>query len=150
MILGNRILEVEMADSHQIFITSFDMDRLKNILASPAMQSGPNKEHLAALQQELGRANIVEPKDIPADVVTMNSKFRMRDMESGEVVEYTLVFPHEADIKQNKLSVLAPIGMGLLGYKAGDVFEWIVPSGKRVLKVEEVLYQPEASGNYSR
>jgi len=139
-----------MADSHQIFITSFDMDRLKNILASPAMQSGPNKEHLAALQQELGRANIVEPKDIPADVVTMNSKFRMRDMESGEVVEYTLVFPHEADIKQNKLSVLAPIGMGLLGYKAGDVFEWIVPSGKRVLKVEEVLYQPEASGNYSR
>ena len=139
-----------MADSHQIFITSFDMDRLKNILASPAMQSGPNKEHLAALQQELGRANIVEPKDIPADVVTMNSKFRMRDMESGEVVEYTLVFPHEADIKQNKLSVLAPIGMGLLGYKAGDVFEWIVPSGKRVLKVEEVLYQPEASGNYNR
>ena len=138
-----------MADSHQIFITSFDMDRLKNILASPAMQSGPNKEHLAALQQELGRANIVEPKDIPADVVTMNSKFRMRDMESGEVVEYTLVFPHEADIKQNKLSVLAPIGMGLLGYKAGDVFEWIVPSGKRVLKVEEVLYQPEASGNYN-
>ncbi len=139
-----------MADSHQIFITSFDMDRLKNILASPAMQSGPNKEHLAALQQELGRANIVEPKDIPADVVTMNSKFRMRDMESGEVVEYTLVFPHEADIKQNKLSVLAPIGMGLLGYKAGDVFEWIVPNGKRVLKVEEVLYQPEASGNYNR
>lgn len=139
-----------MADSHQIYITSYDMDRLKNILASPAMQSGPNKEHLVALQQELDRANIVEPKDIPADVVTMNSKFRMRDMESGEVVEYTLVFPHEADIKQNNLSVLAPIGMGLLGYKAGNVFEWIVPSGKRVLKVEEVLYQPEASGNYSR
>lgn len=139
-----------MADSHQIYITSFDMDRLKNILASPAMQSGPNKEHLVALQQELDRANIVEPKDIPGDVVTMNSKFRMRDMESGEVVEYTLVFPHEADIKQNKLSVLAPIGMGLLGYKAGDVFEWTVPSGKRVLKVEEILYQPEASGNYNR
>lgn len=139
-----------MADSHQIYITSYDMDRLKNILASPAMQSGPNKEHLVALQQELNRANIVEPKDIPADVVTMNSKFRMRDMESGEVVEYTLVFPHEADIKQNKLSVLAPIGMGLLGYKAGDVFEWAVPSGKRVLKVEEILYQPEASGNYNR
>jgi len=139
-----------MADSHQIYITSFDMERLKNILASPAMQSGPNKEHLVALQQELNRANLVDPKDIPADVVTMNSKFRMRDMESGEVVEYTLVFPHEADIKQNKLSVLAPIGMGLLGYKAGDVFEWTVPSGKRVLKVEEVLYQPEASGNYNR
>jgi len=138
-----------MADSHQIYITSFDRDRLQNILASPSIQSGPDREHLAELQKELVRATIVEPKDIPADVVTMNSKFRVRDMQTDDVVEYTLVFPHEADITQNKLSVLAPIGIGLLGYKAGDVFEWAVPNGKRVLKVEEILYQPEASGNYN-
>jgi regulator of nucleoside diphosphate kinase len=138
-----------MSERHTIFITSLDKERLQNILMSPAAQSGPNREHLAELQKELGRAVIVEPKDIPPDIVTMNSRFRMRDMQSGEVVEYTLVYPHEADITQNKLSVLAPIGMGLLGYRAGDVFEWTVPGGKRVLKVEEILYQPEASGDYN-
>ncbi|HPW17791.1 MAG TPA: nucleoside diphosphate kinase regulator [Candidatus Aminicenantes bacterium] len=139
-----------MDSTHKIYITSFDKERLDKILMSPAIQTGPNREHLAALQKELERAVIVDPKDIPADIVTMNSKFRMRDMQTGEVTEYTLVFPHEADITQNRLSVLAPIGMGLLGYKAGDVFEWAVPSGKRVLKVEEILYQPEASGKDRR
>ena len=137
-----------MDERHRIYITSVDNSRLQSILMSPTIQSGPNREHLAELQKELERAVIVDPKDIPADVVTMNSRFRVRDMVSGEVNEYTLVFPHEADISQNKLSVLAPIGMGLLGYGAGDVFEWVVPSGKRVLKVEEILYQPEAAGDY--
>jgi regulator of nucleoside diphosphate kinase len=140
--------EGEMDERHRIHITSVDQSRLQNILMSPTIQSGLNREHLTELQKELGRAVIVDPKDIPADVVTMNSRFRVRDMKSDEVNEYTLVFPHEADITQNKLSVLAPIGMGLLGYRAGDIFEWVVPDGKRVLKVEEVLYQPEAAGDY--
>ncbi len=135
-----------MTADHRIYITSVDRDKLTNILMSPTIQAGPNKEHLAELQKELERAVIVEPREIPADVVTMNTRFRMRDMKTNEVSEYTLVFPHEADIDQKKLSVLAPLGMGLLGYRAGDVFEWAVPSGKRVIKVEAVLYQPEASG----
>jgi len=139
-----------MRKPHKIYITSADQERLKTILMSPSIQAGPNKEHLAGLQSELARAVIVDAKDIPPDIVTMNSRFRVRDMETAEVLEYTLVYPHEADITQNKLSVLAPIGMGLLGYRAGDVFEWTVPSGKRVLKVEEVLYQPEASGDFNR
>ncbi len=138
-----------MDESHKIYITSADRERLKTILMSPSIQTGPNREHLAGLQSELDRAIIVDAKDIPPDVVIMNSRFKVRDMDTGEVFEYTLVFPHEADITQNKLSVLAPIGMGLLGYKAGDVFEWTVPSGKRVLKVEEVLFQPEVSGDSS-
>lgn len=136
-----------MTAEHRIYITSVDRDKLTNILMSPTIQAGPNKEHLAELHKELERAVIVEPREIPADVVTMNTRFRMRDMKTDEVSEYTLVFPHEADIDQKKLSVLAPLGMGLLGYRAGDVFEWTVPGGKRVIKVEEVLYQPEASGD---
>jgi hypothetical protein len=59
---------------------------------------------------------------------------------------YTLVFPNEADIEQNRISVLAPIGIAMLGYRVGDILEWPVPSGLSRLKVKEVLYQPEASG----
>lgn len=136
-----------MTAEHQIYITSVDRDKLTNILMSPTIQAGRNKEHLAELQKELERAVIVEPHEIPPDVVTMNSRFRMRDMKTKEVTEYTLVFPHEADIDRNRLSVLAPLGMGLLGYRAGDVIEWAVPSGKRTIKIEEILYQPEASGD---
>ncbi|MDH4197786.1 MAG: nucleoside diphosphate kinase regulator [Candidatus Aminicenantes bacterium] len=137
-----------MNKGHQIYITSFDHERLTKILSNPSMQAGPDKAHLLELRKELGRAVIVEPKDIPPDVVTMNSKFQVRDMQTNELIDYTLVFPHEADIKQNKLSVFAPIGMGLLGYRVGDVFEWPVPAGKRVLKVEKIFYQPEASGDF--
>jgi len=85
---------------------------------------------------------------MPPDVITMNSKVRVRDMQTREESEYTLVFPHAADIKQGKISVLAPIGTALLGYKTGDVIRWEVPAGTRVLKVLSVLYQPEAAGDY--
>ncbi len=59
---------------------------------------------------------------------------------------YTLVFPNEADIEQNRISILAPVGMALLGYKVDDTVEWHVPDGLSRLKVKEILYQPEASG----
>ena len=75
---------------------------------------------------------------MPEDVVTMNSTVRVRDLETGEVDTYTLVYPHEADIEENKLSVLAPVGTALLGYRAGDVVEWPVPAGITRFRVEEV------------
>ena len=63
---------------------------------------------------------------------------------------YSLVFPHSANINQNRISILAPIGTALIGYKIGDIIEWKVPGGLRKLKVEEILYQPEASGNFDQ
>ena len=81
------------------------------------------------LEEELRRAVIVEPKEIPGDVITMNSRAEMRDLESGEIVAFTLVFPSEANIDEEKISVLAPIGAGMLGYRVGDEFEWNVPDG---------------------
>jgi len=131
-----------------IFITEFDRTRLKAILESAAFQSGHDREHLVELAKELEKAHIVKPEEVPADVVTMNSKIRVRDMQSGETKNYTLVFPHQADVTQDRISVLAPIGTALLGYKAGDTIELAVPDGTRVLKVESVLYQPEAAGDY--
>lgn len=78
----------------------------------------------------------------------MRSTVRLKDLESGKEMIYSLVFPDEADVEQGRISVLAPVGTAMIGYRGGDTIEWEVPSGLRRLKVEEVLYQPEASGDY--
>jgi regulator of nucleoside diphosphate kinase len=82
---------------------------------------------------------------VPPDVITMNSEVRLMDVDSGEVKVYKLVFPTQTRT-ENSLSVLAPIGTAILGYRVGDVIEWRVPKGVRRLKVLEVLFQPEAAG----
>jgi len=133
-----------------IFITAFDMKRLKELLAAARLQKAfsQDKEYLKALEQELQLANVVAPKQIPNDVITMNSKVRLTDLTTGEDLTYSLVFPADADIGQNKISVLAPVGTAMIGYRVGDIIEWQVPAGIRRLKVEEILYQPEAAGDF--
>lgn len=134
----------------EIVITSLDRQRLMAILDSPTAQRGRDRGHLAELRAELERAAVVEPGQVPAEVVTMNSRVQVRDKATREVHEYTLVYPHEADIAKGLISVLAPIGTALLGYRAGDTIEWQVPSGTRVLSIEAILYQPEAAGDLNR
>jgi len=111
--------------------------------------NNPDNNYLNELEKELNRGKIVEPKDIPKDVITMNSTVLLKDLDSEKEMKYTLVFPDVADISKNKLSILAPIGTALIGYKVGDIIEWEVPTGLRKLKVEEILYQPEAAGDYN-
>ena len=100
----------------------------------------------AALEGELRRARVVPRSDVPSEVITMNSVVRLRDLDTDEVEEYELAYPAEADVAHNRISVLAPIGTAILGYRLGDVIEWPVPAGLRRLQVEEVLYQPERAG----
>ncbi|HEU5069917.1 MAG TPA: nucleoside diphosphate kinase regulator [Verrucomicrobiae bacterium] len=127
-----------------IYITEADMRRLKPLIES--MKT--SRDDLRGLQSELLQARVVAPKEVPPDVVTMNSKARLRDLESGEDVTYTLVFPDQANIEQGRISVVAPVGTAMLGHRVGDEFEWEVPAGPVRLRVEEVLYQPEAAGHY--
>jgi regulator of nucleoside diphosphate kinase len=101
------------------------------------------------LEEELAQAEVVNPEDIPQDVITMRSKVRLKDLKSGQIVMYSLVFPSEANSNEGQISVLAPIGTALLGNRSGDVVESRVPSGLRRLKVKEIVYQPEAAGNYN-
>ncbi len=131
-----------------IRITKFDLERLKVLLFDVKATSYGKSEHVGNLQTEIERAEIVLPQDIPDDVITMNSAVCLEDLDTGEEEVYTLVFPENADLKQGRISVLAPIGTGMLGYEVGDTFEWEVPAGKRRLRVKSILYQPEASGDY--
>lgn len=137
-------------EARTIFITDFDLGRLENLLGKIDMTKSRDTSHLEDLEFELGRAEIVDPKKIPPDVITMNSRVRLLDIDSEEEKVYTLVFPHDADPKENKISILAPIGTALLGYRVGDIITWQVPGGTRQFKVVEIIYQPEAAGDYHR
>ncbi len=133
-----------MATSRSIYVTEQDMARLERLLAST--QATKNVEDL---EEELGRAVVVAPDQIPPNVVTMNSKVRFRDEATGDESEVTLVYPTEANAADSKVSVLAPVGAALLGLSVGQTIEWTMPTGKvRKLKIVAVLYQPEAAGRF--
>jgi regulator of nucleoside diphosphate kinase len=136
---------VTIAAKHPIHITSRDKRLLEDMVAeADALRSAPRAE-LKALAKELQRAVVVDPRHVPADVITMNSRAEMLDLDTGETVTFTLVFPSQANIDEEKISVLAPIGAGMLGYRVGDEFEWQVPDGVRRMRVTQIHYQPEAA-----
>ncbi len=131
-----------------IQITQFDLDRLKKLLENAVHTEYRGSDYLARLQAELDRAQVVLPETISQTVVTMNSTVVLLDLDTGEEETYTLVFPENADLPSGKISILAPVGTAMLGYEVGDMFEWDVPAGVRRLKVEQIIYQPEAAGDY--
>ncbi len=129
----------------RIYITDADCERLRRLIAGRREANSVDHEYLDMLEQELDRAEVVEPEAIPRDVVTMNSEVRLKDLDSGETRVYRLIFPTQSR-SENSISVLAPIGTAMLGYRVGNVIEWQVPKGIRRLKVLKVIYQPEAAG----
>jgi regulator of nucleoside diphosphate kinase len=135
--------------SRTIFITEFDKKRLDELIAVAVTFGQKPRADLASLATELGRAKIVAPEKVPADVVTMNSKVLLRDAANGEELTYTLVFPQDANIDKGAISVLAPVGTAILGYREGHAVTWKVPSGERTLEIIKVLYQPEAAGHFN-
>lgn len=137
-----------MATANGIYVTKRDAERLQKLVDDAYEAESCKESVLEQLQNELDRANVVASKEVPANVVTMNSQIRLIDVNTKVEEVYTLVYPKDADIANCKLSVLAPIGTALLGYQVGDTVEWCTPSGSRQLTIDGVLYQPEASGDF--
>jgi regulator of nucleoside diphosphate kinase len=131
-----------------IYITDNDMTRLKKLITDAIEKNPAMRTDLQHLEDELDRAEICEQKDIPKDVITMNSKVHLRDLATNEDLIYTLVYPAHANLELGRISVLAPIGTAMIGFRVGDTIEWPVPGGVRRLEVKDVLYQPEASGDF--
>lgn len=134
--------------SRTIFITSTDRERIQKLIQSEEEFTPGSKAHLQELKAELKRAVITKPQDIPNDVITMRSQVLLKDLNSGEEMTYTLVYPDEANILEQKISILAPIGTAILGYRENDTIEWTIPKGVVRLKVEKILFQPEANGDF--
>lgn len=135
--------------TRNIVITQQDLERLKKLVAEEReFGKAKDSKELKALQLELERAHVVEAEQIPAGTITMNSRFLMKHLNSEEKTEYCLVYPEDADLLENKISIMAPIGTAMLGYHEGDEIDWQVPEGTVRLKIEKVLYQPEAFGHF--
>ncbi|MFM8320868.1 MAG: nucleoside diphosphate kinase regulator [Chloroflexota bacterium] len=133
--------------ARKIFITTEDRRRLLEMIGEAARSGYRGSPYLANLRSELNRAEVVDSKDVPSDVITMNSRLELLDLETGEQMIFSLVYPHDSDTSPDNISVLAPIGTAVLGYRVGDVIEWEVPDGMRRLKVQQLHYQPEAAGD---
>lgn len=131
-----------------ITLSSVDFDRLDRLLDQPDYRNFPG---VAALRAELARAEIVEPDQMPGDVVTMNSTVRVADGTTGEEHELTLVYPRAVDAGPGRVSILAPVGSAMLGLRVGDSIEWQVPQGRLLdVRILDIHYQPEASGEFDR
>jgi regulator of nucleoside diphosphate kinase len=140
--------ERKVMTERTLYISKNDMEQLLELIDGLRSVPKANQANLDLLEKELYKSVQVEPADVPHDVVTMNSKVAVTDTESGEKMTYTLVYPSAANISENKLSILAPLGIALLGYRKGDVVEWSVPSGIKKYIIDDITYQPEASGDY--
>ncbi len=133
-------------ENKTIYITSLDMRRLRNLFDNPDLLQ--QKPYLQELEQEINRAVEVPSAEIPSDIITMNSTARLSDLNTGEEMILTLVYPDHANISEGKISVLAPIGTAMLGSREGETIEWEVPDGVRTLRIVHILNQPEAAGQY--
>jgi regulator of nucleoside diphosphate kinase len=138
-----------MSAKNKIYISEFDIKRLKGLIKFAEERWDKRVvPYLEELDEELDRAEIVKSEEISSDVITMNSTFRLSDLDSGEESVYTLVFPAKADSTKGKISILAPVGTAVLGYRVGNTVEWKVPAGLKRLRVKAIVYQPEAAGDY--
>jgi regulator of nucleoside diphosphate kinase len=131
--------------ARRVLVTDEDMARLRGLLAASRRSARRDQSHLAELERELDRADVIPAGEVPPDVVTMHSVVGVRDLDTDVRTVYRLVFPVDADIERRRISVLAPVGTALIGYRAGDRIDWATPGGTRRLEIESVVSQPEAA-----
>lgn len=129
-----------------IYISRPDNTKLR-LLLSTALYSSAHNAALKKLREELDRATVIDPAAFPADVVTMDSTVEFEDLSTGEIEEYTLTFPERADVDRKRLSILAPIGTALIGYRVGSIVNWATPGGIRKLKIRRVTLPSPSSAS---
>ncbi len=133
----------------QIILNRLDQLRIKKSIREAKNNRSITKEEAEMLENELASAVIIEPKDIPHDIVTMNSIIRIRFASDDRTLEFQIVYPDNANVRENKISIFSPVATALIGYREHDEIEWAVPGGLTRIRIEKIIYQPEATGNYT-
>ena len=130
-----------------IVMSRLDYDRIEALIES-ASERGVDT---SALEAEITRAEVVEPAQLPGDVISMNSTARFLDENSGEERELTLVYPRDVTGEAGRVSILAPVGSALLGLRVGQSIDWPMSGNRTInLRVLSIKYQPEAAGELHR
>lgn len=131
-----------------ILINRLDAERLQRLIDDA---SDKDLDVAELLEAELTRGEVVDPADVPDDIVSMNSQIQFTDLERNRQITRTLVYPHAMSSVEDAISVMAPIGAGLIGLRVGDVADWPLPnSGKARLRIDAILWQPEREKQYHR
>ncbi len=143
------LLKGTPVEERSVYLSKFDTERIKELI-SVARWFGKDesKPHLDELEKAIMRGKIVSPKTVPGDVITMNSKIELRDMVSETMLSRKLAFPVDAAKEGDSVSILEPMGTVLLGCRVGDIVEFAEGDGRRFLRVEKLLYQPESAGDF--
>lgn len=131
-----------------ILITHSDHQRLRELLVRLRSNGRGRIEHIASLNHHLRNACLVNPRNVPRNVITMNSRVVLRDLDSLKLLLCTLADPHDVSLFGDRLSVAAPPGIALLGKRVGQIVHWTLGNKVRRLRVERILYQPEAAGDF--
>jgi regulator of nucleoside diphosphate kinase len=134
---------------NRIILNRMDFSRIHKCINEARKSKAIGVNEAENLLNELHSGEIVEPEKIPGDVVTMNSIVKVRFMNSNKAIQIQIVYPDDANIRENKISIFSPVATALIGYRVKDEIDWIVPLGLTKLKIEEIVYQPEAAGNYN-
>lgn len=132
-----------------IIITELDYTRLCSIINVSRQKKSTEFKNIEVLGSEIKRAKKIDSKKITPDFITMNSLIEVSDLDTNRVMQLKLVYPNEADFKKGYISVLSPLGSALLGYKIGDTISFEVPKGEKSVRINKILYQPEANGEYA-
>jgi regulator of nucleoside diphosphate kinase len=134
---------------NKIIVNRLDYQRIKRSVDDARQLKSISNEEAEKLMKELDSANIVPPEKIPSNVVTMNSIVKLSFLNNNKQVQFQIVYPDQANLKEHKISIFSPIATALIGYKVADEIEWIVPAGLTKIRIDEIIYQPEAAGDYS-
>jgi regulator of nucleoside diphosphate kinase len=131
--------------SHSIIVSDTDIERLTHLVRDLRHSRFRDQAQVELLEQALENAEVASAARFPRNAIKMNSRFRVLDLGTGRKRVYTLVYPDDADASSGSISVLAPLGVALLGRRQGDTIEVAVPSRIRRLRIERVLYPPDRS-----
>jgi regulator of nucleoside diphosphate kinase len=134
---------------NRIILNRKDFSRIHKCISEARKSNAIGVNEAENLLNELHSGEIVEPEKVPGDVVTMNSIVKVRFVNSNKALQIQIVYPDEANFRENKISIFSPVATALIGYRVKDEIDWIVPLGLTKLQIEEIIYQPEAAGNYS-
>ena len=133
---------------NRIILSILDYKRIYNSINEAVESKSISEQEAQSLAKELEQAKIIMPEEMPDDIVTMNSVVKITFLKTEKQVKVKIVYPSEANLKENLISIFSPVAAALIGYKMGDTIDWIVPSGPTQIRIDEIIYQPEAAGDF--